>query len=156
MASKTMTGARGKVYISDPVTGTTSLIGIFSNISWGLTYDAQPVFLLGRHGPDEIVYTAQEPVSVQCSGFRVVGNGAHKLAKLPNLKDLLSSEYLEILVVDRQTGRDIAKIHGVRPVSFSTTLSARNLEEISVSYIGLVADDEDTTNRERSDASTLP
>lgn len=155
-ASKTMHGARAKVYIADPNTGKPELIGIFNTVTWGLTFDVQPVFLLGRHSPDETVYTAQEAVTVSASGFRVVGAGAHRLAKMPNLKDLLTHEYLEMVINDRQTGRDVAKIHSVRPTSYSTTLSARQLEEVSVSYMGLLVDDEDTTNSERTDATTLP
>lgn len=156
MAAKTMHGARAKVYIADPNTGKPELIGIFNNVSWGLTFDAQPVFLLGRHSADELVYTAQEPVSVTASGFRVVGAGPHKIAKLPNLRDLLTHEYVELVINDRQTGRDIAKIHSVRPTSYSTTLSARNLEEVTVTFMGLLVDDEDTVNAERPDAVTLP
>lgn len=156
MPAKTMHGARAKVYLADPNTGKQELIGIFSTISWGLNYDVQPVFLLGRHGADELVYTAQEPIQVNCSGFRVVGNGAHKLAKMPNTKDLLTHEYIQLVIADRQTGRDIAKIHSVRPVSYSTSINARNLEEISISYIGLLVDDEDTQLAERADATTLP
>lgn len=156
MPAKTMHGARGKVYIADPNTGKPELIGIFSTISWGLQYDVQPVFLLGRHGADELVYTAQEPVTVNCSGFRVVGAGAHRLAKVPNTKDLLTHEYIQLVIADRQTGRDIARIHSVRPTSYSTTLNARNLEEISISYMGLLVDDEDTQLAERADATTLP
>ena len=156
MPAKTMTGARGRVYISDPNTGRADLVGIFSQISWGLTYDVQPVFLLGRFGADELVYTAQEPVSIQCSGFRVVGAGVHKLAKMPNVMDLLQHEYLQIVVSDRQTGKDIATFHSVRPVSYNTTLNARNMEEVSVNYMGLLVDDEDTKNAELPGATTLP
>lgn len=151
-----MHGARGKVFIADPNTGKPELIGIFNSITWGLTYDVQPVFLLGRSGPDELVYTAQEPITVSCGGFRVVGAGVHKLAKMPNVKDLLTHEYLQLVINDRQTGRDIAKIHSVRPVSYGTTLTARNLEEINITYMGLLVDDEDTQLAERPDAATLP
>jgi hypothetical protein len=155
-ASKVMHGARAKVFIADPNTGIPQLIGIFSQISWGLSYDVQPVFILGRMGPDETVYTAQEPVSISCSGFRVVGAGAHRLAKMPNVRDLLTHEYLTISVSDRQSNREIAKFHSVRPVSYSTSLNARNIEEISVNYIGLLVDDEDTVLAERADAAKLP
>lgn len=155
-AAKTMHGARGKVFIADPNTGRTELVGIFNSISWGLNYDVQPVFLLGRHGADELVYTAQEPISVTCGGFKVVGAGVHKLGKMPNVSDLLTHEYLTLVINDRQTGRDIAKIHSVRPVSYGTTLTARNLEEITISYMGLLVDDEDLQLAERADATTLP
>jgi hypothetical protein len=151
-----MTGARGKVYIADPNTGKPELVGVFHTISWGLTFDVQPAFILGRFSPDELVYTAQEPIGVQCAGFKVVGAGVHKLMKMANTRDLLTHEYLSLVIVDRQTGRDIAKIHSVRPVSYNTTLNARQMEEISVNYMGLLVDDEDTQNSERADAATMP
>lgn len=151
-----MHGARGKVYIANPNTGKTVLVGVFANCAWGLTYDVQPVNILGRFGPAELVYTAQEPVGLTCSGFRVVGAGVHLLAGMPNVKDLLTHEYLSIVINDRQTGRDIAKFHSVRPVSYQTTLSARNLEDITISYMGLLVDDEDTQLAERADSTDLP
>jgi hypothetical protein len=155
-AAKTFHGARALVSIADP-NGTSRLIGIFNSISWGLTYDVQPISILGRLSPDELVYTAQEPVSITCSGFRVVGHGAHEMAKVPNLLDLLSHEYLEIVVTDRQDPtKAIAKFHSVRPTGYSTTLSARNVEEITVTYMGLLVDDESTTNAEPAQAATLP
>lgn len=156
MASKVMHGARAKVYISDPNTGKVELVGTFSTISWGLTYDVAPVQILGRFGPDELVYTAQEAVGIQCRGFKVVGSGVHRLAAMPNVRDLLAHEYIQIVVTDRQTGRDIAKFHSCRPTRYSTTLNARNLEEISVDYVALLVDDEDTQLAERADVATLP
>lgn len=155
MPAKTMHGARAHLIIADPLTGS-KVVGIFNNVSWGLTFDAQPVFLLGRYSPDEIVYTAQEPVSVTASGFRVVGAGAHTAGRVPSLADLLRHEYIELAVFDRQEGKAIAKIHSVRPTGYSTTISARNLEEVTVNFIGLLVDDEDTTNAELPDATTLP
>lgn len=155
MPSKTVTGARAKVYIADPNTGKSTLVGAFSQISWGLTFDAQPVHILGRFGPTEIVYTAQEPVSVQATGFKVIGAGVHKLMGMPNTRDLLTHEYLEMVIVDRQTGREMTKIHSLRPISYQTQLNARNLEEISVNYMGLLVDDEDTQLSEAPDATSL-
>ena len=157
MPAKTMSGARGKVFISDPNNGGTPvLVGIFNSMSWGLNFEVRPVEILGRYSPDELVYVAQDAVSIQCSGFRVVDNGAHVAGRMPNLRDLLTHEYIQIVALDRQTGKEIAKFHSVRPTSYQTTLSARNLEEISISYMGLLVDDESTTNVERADASTLP
>jgi hypothetical protein len=142
---KTMHGARAKVYIADPGSSPV-LVGIFNQIAWGYTYDVQPVHLLGRFGPAELVYTAQEPVSVSCQGFRVVGQGAHVQGRMPNKKDLLQHQYIQIVIEDRQTGKTIATVRNCRPVSYSTTLNARNLEEISINYMGLVADDESSDN----------
>lgn len=152
-----MHGARAKVFIADPNSGKPQLVGIFNNVSWGLTYDVQPVNILGRFSPDELVYTAQEPVTVTASGFRVVGAGPHTIAKVPNLIDLLTHEYIELSISDRlNPNLDIARIHSVRPTGYSTTLSARALEEVTITFMGLLVDDEDTTNTERPDAASLP
>jgi len=157
MPARTMHGARAKVFIADPNSGKPQLVGIFNNVSWGLTYDVQPVNILGRFSPDELVYTAQEPVTVTASGFRVVNSGPHVIAKVPNLVDLLTHEYIELSISDRlNPGLDIARIHHVRPTGYSTTLSARALEEVTVTFMGLLVDDESTTNTEAPDAATLP
>jgi hypothetical protein len=155
MPASTFHGARGRVFIVDPQ-GNSQLIGIFNTISWGLTYDVQPVSILGKYGPAELVYTAMEPVNVSCSGFRVVGHGPHKEGHVPNLADLLTHEGLTIKISDRLTGVDIATIHDCRPTSYATSLNARNLEEISINYVGLLADTEDQQLTDRADATQYP
>ena len=53
-----------------------------------------------------------------------------------------------------------ATIHQVRPTGYSTQISARQLEEISMTYVGLLVDDEDTemseTTGQGQDAAELP
>lgn len=139
---KVMNGARAKVYILGP-DGKPQLAGIFSSFSYGLVFDAQPVYTLGAFGPREIDYTAQEPVSISASGWRVIGQGAHKQALLPKLQELLRAEYITFTVVDRQTGATIAKIEKVRPTSQQTPLSGRQLTEMSFSFMGILCSDED-------------
>jgi hypothetical protein len=158
MASKVMTGARAKVFLTNPNNNTSSLVGSFHTVTWGLNFDVQPINILGRFSPAELLYTAQEAVSVQCVGFKVIGSGAHRMMGIPNTRDLLTHEYLELVITDRQTGEDIARVHSVRPVSYSTTLNARAVEDISVSYLGLLVDapDEKVELSESSNASTLP
>lgn len=156
MPAKVMTGARAQLMIVDPNTGEGRVVGIFNNVSYGLTYGAEPIFLLGRYSPDEIVYTAQEAVSVTASGWRVVDAGPHALAKVPKLADLLNHEYIELAIFDRQTNKRIAKIHSVRPTSYNTTLANRQPEEVSITFLGLLVDDESTDNTELPGASTLP
>ncbi len=156
MPAKVMTGARAQLMIVDPNTQEGRVVGIFNNVSYGLTYGAEPIFLLGRYSPDEIVYTSQEAVAVTASGWRVIDSGPHALVKVPKLADLLNHEYLELAIFDRQTNKRIAKIHSVRPTSYNTTLANRQPEEISVTFMGLLLDDESTENAELPGASTLP
>lgn len=153
---KTVHGARCQVIIADPNTGTAQIVGLFNSLSYSLAYETQDVYLLGRLTADEIVYTAQDTVNVSASGFRVVGAGPHKGAHLPALQDLLTHEYLQLAVYDRQTNQLIAKISNVRPTSFGTTISARQLNEMSISFKGILVGDEDTENAEPVGSSTLP
>jgi len=155
-APKTMHGARAQLIIADPNTGTSRVVGIFASVSYGLAYDVQDVVLLGRYSPDEIVYTGAEAVNVTASGFRVIGAGPHKAGGVPELSTLMQHEYLELAIFDRQTNQLIAKIHSVRPTGYSTTINARQLEEVTITFRGLLVDDEDTTNTESPGASTLP
>lgn len=155
MPAKVMTGARAQLIVTDPTTNTGKVVGIFNNVSWGLAYDAQPIYILGRYSPAETVYTGQEPVSISATGWRAVDSGPHVAAKVPNLLDLMNHEYMELAVFDRQTNKMIAKIHSVRPTGYSTSVAARGVQEVSVSFIGLLVDDESTTNAELPGASDL-
>lgn len=156
MPAKTVTGARAQLMIVDPNTGEGKVMGIFNNVSLGLTYGAEPIFILGRYSPAEIVYTSQEAVTVTASGWREVNFGPHVIAKVPRLQDLLQHEYIELAIFDRQTNQRIAKIHSVRPTSWSTTIANRQPEEIQVTFLGLLVDDESVTNAETPGASDLP
>lgn len=138
MAAKTVTGARAQVMIGNKI------VGIFNNISFGLNYDLAPIYVLGRYTAAETVFTAQEVVSVSATGFRAVGAGPFEAVSLPYLKQLMSHEYIELAVFDRQTNRKIAQIHEVRPTGFSTSIGARGIEEISVSFTGISLEDEST------------
>lgn len=161
-SSKTMSGARALVQIIRPGKSAVT-VGLFNNISWSLTYDTQPVYILGRFSPAEIDYTAQEPVSITCSGWRVIDHGAHAEAAVPHLQDLLKEEYLAITVLDRKgtdaspgTPRTIASFRNVRATGYSTTLSARSLEEITVNFTGIYVEDETGDNIENPSAADLP
>lgn len=151
-----MHGARGKAGIVDPNTGLVTIVGIYNNVSWNLTYDTQPVFIIGAYAPAAIENVAQEAVTISCTGWRVVGHGAHRTGRVPKLADLLTAEYIQFTIIDRQTNRRIATIRDVRPGGYSTALSARQLEEMTMPYIGRFCDDEDTDNSERADSTTLP
>src|SRR5216683_1874998 len=153
---KVLHGARAQLMIVDPNTGDSKVVGIFNNVSYSLIYDAQPVFILGRFSAAEIGYTAMEPIQVTATGWRVVNAGPHRVAKVPRLQDLIRHEYCELALFDRQTNQRVAKIHGLRSTGYSTTVTSRQLEEITVTWMGLLLDDEDTDNVEGTGASDLP
>lgn len=151
-----MSGARAKVSIYDPTTGLAKLVGIWNNFSYSVNYDVQPAFILGRYSAAELNTVGVEPVSITAGGWRVVDHGPFADGRLTNLADLLTQEYLELAVIDRQSGKTIAKIHGCLPTGFSSGLSARQLQESTNTYMGLLLDDESTVNTEASSASDLP
>lgn len=152
---KVMSGARAKFGFINPGEAP-EYVGIFNNVSYGLTYDAQPIYILGDYRPAEIEYTAQEPVNITASGWRVIDHGPHKAGKVPHLQDLLRHEYLTLTVIDRQNPtKNLAVFKNVRPTGYSTTISARNLEEITVTFVAIRVDDESGVNEDPT-AQALP
>lgn len=160
-ASQIMNGARAKFAIYDPATGLSRVVGLFSDVSLGLQYDAQEAYILGRYSPAATTYVGQNPVNITASGFRVVGHGPHADAAVPRLQDLLLHEYMELTIIDRQTealGGDarIYKVHDVRPTGWSVTIGARQQSQITVTFVGILVDDESVTNAETASAAVLP
>lgn len=153
---KVMNGARAVLSVINPNTGAAGPVGIFSSVSYSLQYAAQPVFILGRYSAAEIDYTGAEPISVTASGWRVIGNGPHVAGGVARLQDLLQHDELTLVITDRATNAPIAKVTRVRPTGFSTTIDSRNLEQITVTFIGIVVDDESTQNSESAGATNLP
>lgn len=160
-SSQTMTGARAKLSIFDPASGQARVLGIFNNVSFGLTYDVQPAYILGRFSAAETAFTSQDLVTVNASGFRIPGAGPHIEGGIPALQNLLTHEYLELLITDRlsevQGGEPrVARIEQVRPVSYSSSYAARQLSDLSVTFVGILVSDESVDNAEDSTAADLP
>ena len=156
MIPKAFSGARAIVSNYDKNTGLQKVVGIFNSFNYGVAYNAQAVYILGRFSPDELDYTSVEPVNITAGAWRVINHGPHTDGRLPPLNTLLTTEYVELSVVDRATGQTIAKIHGCRPTGYSAGATARQLSETSNTYMGLLLDDEDTTNAEDPSAASLP
>lgn len=156
--SKTMHGARAQLYIDG------NLSGVFNQASWGVAYDASPVYILGRYSPAEIALTSQEPVSLTLSGWKIVSANSNDYSgpyseiggKMSNLQDLLNAGDITVQIVDRLTNQIILNVINVRTTGYSTSVSARGLEEITVSMVGLIASDESGTQAESAGASDLP
>ena len=79
--------------------------------------------------PAEITQTSYEAVTVNCSGFRVIGNGGHVLPKVPKLQDLLQLETVTLAMLDRQEP-DTAKagimaVQNCIPINYSTGANAK-------------------------------
>jgi hypothetical protein len=149
-APKTMHGARALVSVNGKV------VGIFNSLSYDYTLDLQPINILGRFSPAELVHTGAEPVTVRASGWRVVGQGPHVVASVPQIQELLTTGYIEFTVLDRTTNQRVAKIHSVKSTGYATSFTAKTAQEVTFNYVGLMVDDESTQMSEAPGASDLP
>jgi hypothetical protein len=144
--AKVFTGARAKVYVDDV------LVGVFDSCSYAVNVGAEPIHILGRYSPAEITPTSYEAVTVNCSGFRVIGNGGHVLPKVPKLQDLLQLEYVKLDLLDRQgdtaegggnsDNRPVMTVENCVPINYSTGANAKATSRIQVTYLGTHAYDE--------------
>jgi len=145
-----MTGARAKVYANE------ELVGIYESCTYNANFGNEAVHILGRFSPDEIVITSSEAVPVNCSGFRVIGSGVHKLPKVPKLQDLLNLENITLVVSDRQTGEITMTLVEAKVTGHSGGVQARATSKVSVSYLGTKMADEEGDQDESAGAASLP
>ena len=152
MATKVFTGARAKVYVDDV------LVGIFDSCTYAVNIGAEPIHILGRFSPDEITQTSYEAVSVNCSGFRIIGNGGSVLPKFPKLQDLLNLESVTLAMIDRQSAagsEPIMTVQNCIPISYSTGANAKATSRIQITYLGTHHSDEEGPQDE-GDGVSLP
>lgn len=149
MAQQIMHGSRAQLIVNGRI------VGLFSNVSYGLSYDTVPSYILGRFSPAEITYVGQEAISVNASGFRVIDNGAFVAAGVPKLQDLMSFGDISLAIFDRQSGKEVMTVVGVKPTGFNTGLAARSISDFSVSFLGLRLSDESGDANEAAGASDL-
>ena len=147
---KVMTGARAKVYVDQ------ELVGIFESCNWNQNFGNEAIHILGRFSPDEISITSSEAVPVNCSGFRVVGQGVHVLPKVPKIQDLLDLEDIVLQVVDRQTATTLMTVLGCKAVGHSGGVQARATSRVTINYLGTRMQDEDGDQDESASAAFLP
>lgn len=145
-----LTGARAVLRINN------APVGIFTQVSWSVNYDVAPAYVLGRYTAAEITYTSAEVVSVDAVGFRIIDRGAHQAASLPQLQDLLNHSSISLSIVDRRTGQEFFKLYHVRPMGYSSGISARGQVELSVRFIGIRAEDESGAQEEAAGAVSSP
>lgn len=148
--AKTMTGSRALVYVDS------ALVGIFESCSWSVNVSVEPIHLLGRYSPDEIVPVAYEAVTLNCSGFRVMQKGAHTIPKFPKLDDLLKLESLTITVVDRQSELTMLTASNCVPTSYTGNVNAKATSRITITYTGTVVHDEEGAQAETGNGLAIP
>ena len=152
-----MSGARAKLGFLDPRTGKPVYIGIYTDVSYTYDIDVQPAYILGRYSAASLDNVAMNTVHVTCNGWRVVDHGPMAEGNFPRLDELAQAGYLSIAIEDRQSGKTIAIIEKVRPMSFSGGFSLRTLAQINMTYVGILLSDETAeTNYEDATAMELP
>ncbi len=162
--AQTMNGARAKVYVNG------ALIGLATDCSWSLPYGQEPVFTLGRYEAQEIVPVSQEAVEVTLNGMRIVQFGPHKgfdgtvdtSIMVPVLAELLNNKDMTIEILDRQipTGQtaapSIMKVLQCRSKGYSSQVGAKGLMTLSMTFIGIRATDEHSTDAQIKDQTAAP
>lgn len=150
--AKTYVGAKAYITIDNQI------VGLFDSCSYSVSIGAEPIHLLGRYSPDEIVHTSYEAVQLDCSGFRVIGHGFHVLPKAPKLEDLLNLESIQISVINRDSApgsTPILTVNKCIPIRWGTGYAAKSTSRISISYLGTSVSDE-AGNQAENTPITLP
>jgi hypothetical protein len=158
MAAKVLSGARAVMGFYDG--SKFSPVGIFSDCSYGVTYDVQPAWILGRYSAASLDYTAMEIVHVTANGYRIIDHGWFRDAQFPSLSQLMEHVPMTIQLIDRQSPNlqvPMARISEVRPVGATGGFSARQLSTSTHTYVGLlVSDESQPDNTESPSAMSLP
>src|ERR1035437_6908996 len=97
--SKVITGGRSVVSIdkgNGPV-----VIGIFDSCSISESISSEDIHILGAFAAQEVALVSYNIVNVQCTGFRVYGQGVKILGAFPTLNSLLGLGPVTITVADR-------------------------------------------------------
>ena len=143
--SQTITGGRAQLYLPDQ-SGNLVLAGVFDTVSRGRGLSTEAIHTLGQYSAREIAITAYNEITVNCSGFRVLDKGTTVLGQFPRLQDLLNYQSAVVKVVDRQSGKTLLVVTGATPTSDNENYSARATTKTNISYTGIAAFDESTTD----------
>jgi len=152
LTAKTITGGR-TVVVSDGIP-----VGIFDSMTINEGLTLEDIHTLGKYGPQEIVATAYNAVTVNCSGFRVYGSGVKKLGQFPTLADLITLGTITLAVQDRQnpTGAPLATIINCVPETNNVNFNARASSKVNITYRGTALTDESTQGDAELGASSYP
>jgi len=146
---KVFTGAEVKVYVDN------QLVGLYENCNYNVNVSTEPIHTLGRYGAHEIAHTAYEAVTVNCGGFRIIGQGAFVLPKFPKLQDLLGLGEVTLALVNRNDGSNIMTVVGCKGTSYSGGHNAKATSRFQVSYMGTKLSEEDG-DQDENNPTQLP
>jgi hypothetical protein len=128
-------------------------VGVFTQVSYGITYGTNPIYILGRFNAAEIVTTDMGTVEIDCSGLRVFDRGPHVVASVPKLQDLLNnSNEVVLTITDRQNPKGAALLTVLcKPTSYSSSTSARGIYSLDVHFSGVTIADESDAGAAQED-----
>jgi hypothetical protein len=150
MAKSTIfSGAKAKLFIDN------KLVGVFTSCTYSVSYDLAPAYILGRHGVAEFTYTGMAPVSLNLTGYRVIGSGPYAINVAPELKELISHSGVLIKVVDRETDKDILSVLDCFCSGYSTGFNSRSVSDVSFTLLGRSLSDETTDGSEPSNDTKI-
>ena len=159
---KILSGARAKVIIN--INDTPTMVGIWNNFSYSVVLGVTPAFILGRLSPAALQYTSCEPVQCSANGYRVLKHGPFVDGGVPTIKNMLTYDDQKLSVYDRipvsvsavgTTALPTAQITGAKPGGFNSALSARQLQDVTIPYMGLLITDESSGDN-ADDGMDLP
>jgi len=152
LTAKTITGGR-TVVISDGIP-----VGIYDSVTINEGLTLEDIHTLGKYGPQEIVATAYNAVTVNCSGFRVYGSGVKALGQFPTLADLITLGTITLAIQDRQnpTGAPLATIVNCVPETNNVNFNARASSKVNLTFRGTALTDESTQGDAELGASSYP
>lgn len=151
-SAKTITGGRTLLQVG----GVT--MGIFDSVTINEGLGLEDIHTLGKFGPQEIVMTSYNAVTVNCSGFRVYGSGVKALGLFPTLAELLLLGTVTLSVQDRQnpTGQPLATIINCVPETNNQNYNARATSKINITYRGTMMTDESTPGDNETAPASYP
>lgn len=155
--SKTLTGARVKLYINNVPVGT------FSSVAYDITQGAQDIFVLGSANAKEIVLTEQDTVTVTVGGFRNIGTSPFGALGMSQVKDLINKESTTLKIVDRLASDgtknngnnepDVFELQDCKVIRTSMSYSARGVASMELTIRGIRFKDEQTAGLQDDDGS---
>ena len=141
-APKILSGGRAIVKSTN---GTTApfLLGIFNSISYQVRYETTPIYVLGNYSPVDIVYNATEVVTISATAWRALDKGPYSVqGQMPLIQQLIDYGYLTLTIYDRTDENEpIAEIQKVLPTGYSTSISERQVGNMSIDFVGILVDD---------------
>jgi hypothetical protein len=153
--STTITGARCLLKLENPNSKETGpvVLGMFTDVSWGQGYSEQELFVLGRYSAADIVYTAANTINVSATGYRAYEKGAFQVAGLPTIQELAAYKGLTLEIEFSGKNNGILKVFDVKPIDYSSRVSARGVVEMTINFKGITATDESDAATQNDDSS---